>query len=497
MATGDIGAVLDTLEFDTATGQSPHMVRVSGDVYACAYSGFGSDGFLTTFTIDSTGAIGNSVIDTLEFDTSSSFNPKIRNISGDVYAIVYDATGSFTKIVTVDIDSSGNIGAAVIDSFSTAGGGTSLPSRLASVSGDVYACAHTNPGNDGEIFTVDIDSAGNIGAAAIDTLAFDTRGQTADLINISGTTYAVAYKGPTGGDLLTFSIAANGTISGALDTLNFDSEAVYTRILNVSGDVYVIAYRGPGGDGFAKTMTIAADGSIGAVIDTLEFETLNCDFPDTVNVSQDVFAVVYMRTNFTTGIAKSFTVGSTGAFSVVLGRLEFESTTFGTYPTAIVVSGTDILCAVYEGPSQDGFAKTFTVEVALVPTVSTQAPTDIAATTATGNGTIAALGAAAVTEHGHVWATTVDPNTSDSKTTLGAGSLGPFTSSITGLTEGTKYFVRAYATNSEGTSFGEGVSWVSGASWSVLEWGDLAVIQNRLHYVGRNGQEYTIQGIVV
>ncbi|KKM60901.1 hypothetical protein LCGC14_1537070, partial [marine sediment metagenome] len=28
MATGDIGSVLDTLEFDTATGQSPHMVRV-------------------------------------------------------------------------------------------------------------------------------------------------------------------------------------------------------------------------------------------------------------------------------------------------------------------------------------------------------------------------------------------------------------------------------------------------------------------------------------
>ncbi|KKL25321.1 hypothetical protein LCGC14_2406480, partial [marine sediment metagenome] len=318
------------------------------------------------FTVDSAGTIGDSVIDTLEFDVTACANPKVRHISGTVYAIVYMNVSNATLIVTVDIDSSGNIGAAVIDSFSTTGSANSLPSRLVSVSGDVYACAHTNPGNDGEIFTVDIDSAGNIGAAAIDTLAYDTRGQTADLINISGTTYAVAYKGPTGGDLLTFSIAANGTITGALDTLNFDSQAIYTRILNVSGDVYVIAYQGPDGDGFAKAMTIASNGTIGAVIDTLEFEATNAGFVDMTNAGGGVFAVCYRKSN-ASGFIVTFTVSSGGAFSAVIGTLEFETTEIQTYPTIIRISNSSIVCVVYEGPNVDGFAKTAAVSALLEP----------------------------------------------------------------------------------------------------------------------------------
>ena len=360
MAIGDIGSVLDTLEFDPVVGQSPHMVRVSGDVYACAYGGSGSHGFVTTFTVDSAGTIGNSVIDTLEFDVTACANPKIRLISGDVYAIVYMNASNATLIVTVDIDSSGNIGAAVIDSFSTAGGGNSWPSRLVSVSGDIYACAHTNPGNDGEIFTVDIDSVGNIGAAAIDTLAYDTRGVTADLINISGTMFAVAYQGEgIDGWVATFNIATNGTIDAAVTaTLEFDtSSCTYPRILPVSGDVFVIAYKGADGDGFAKTLSITAAGAISAVINTLEFETTNADYVDMTNAGEAVFAVSYRKSN-ASGFIITFTVSLGGIFSAVIGTLEFETTEIQAYPTIITISGSSIVCVVYQGPDVDGFAKT-------------------------------------------------------------------------------------------------------------------------------------------
>ncbi len=54
-ATDSIGqitdAVIDTLEFDTNTGAAPDIVPVSGDVYAIAYQGQGSDGFLKTVEI--------------------------------------------------------------------------------------------------------------------------------------------------------------------------------------------------------------------------------------------------------------------------------------------------------------------------------------------------------------------------------------------------------------------------------------------------------------
>ncbi len=50
---GNLSAVVDTLAFDASVGQTPHIVRVAGDIYAVAYTGVGSDGYVTTFTIDS------------------------------------------------------------------------------------------------------------------------------------------------------------------------------------------------------------------------------------------------------------------------------------------------------------------------------------------------------------------------------------------------------------------------------------------------------------
>ncbi|MBP7653540.1 right-handed parallel beta-helix repeat-containing protein [Candidatus Dependentiae bacterium] len=99
----------------------------------------------------------------------------------------------------------------------------------------------------------------------------------------------------------------------------------------------------------------------------------------------------------------------------------------------------------------------------IVPTVTTQAVSSIASTTATGNGNVTALGSPNPTQHGHCWNTSTNPTTANSNTTLGAkGSTGAFTSSLTGLTAGTLYYVRAYATNTQGTAYGSNVSF-----WTV------------------------------
>jgi len=92
------------------------------------------------------------------------------------------------------------------------------------------------------------------------------------------------------------------------------------------------------------------------------------------------------------------------------------------------------------------------------PTVTTQAVTNITTTAATGNGNITALGIPNPTQHGVVWGTSLNPTLDNNKTTDGAVSaMGAFTSSMTGLTPGTLYHVRAYATNAVGTVYGEDV----------------------------------------
>lgn len=98
-----------------------------------------------------------------------------------------------------------------------------------------------------------------------------------------------------------------------------------------------------------------------------------------------------------------------------------------------------------------------TISSAVVPTVTTTAITGIEDTIATGGGNVTDDGGATVTVRGVCWSTSENPTIADDKTDDGTGE-GAFASAITGLTDDTTYYVRAYATNSVGTSYGDQVS---------------------------------------
>ena len=90
--------------------------------------------------------------------------------------------------------------------------------------------------------------------------------------------------------------------------------------------------------------------------------------------------------------------------------------------------------------------------------VTTQAVSDISADSALGHGNITLLGTDAPTQHGHCWDTEHSPSITNSKTELGAPTqTGAYSSELTGLSAATTYYVRAYATNSTGTVYGDEV----------------------------------------
>ena len=88
------------------------------------------------------------------------------------------------------------------------------------------------------------------------------------------------------------------------------------------------------------------------------------------------------------------------------------------------------------------------------PIVTTADVTDITQTTAVSGGNVTDDGGAAVTARGVCWSTSQNPTISDNHTSDGNGT-GSFTSNLTNLTANTTYYVRAYATNENGTSYGE------------------------------------------
>ncbi|MEI7718880.1 MAG: prepilin-type N-terminal cleavage/methylation domain-containing protein [archaeon] len=105
----------------------------------------------------------------------------------------------------------------------------------------------------------------------------------------------------------------------------------------------------------------------------------------------------------------------------------------------------------------------------ILPTVSTTTPiTNITRTTATGGGNVNSDGGASVTARGIVWSTSINPTIAlTTKTNNGTGT-GVFSSNITSLTCNTLYHVRAYATNSVGTSYGSDVTFTTSACSNII-----------------------------
>lgn len=88
------------------------------------------------------------------------------------------------------------------------------------------------------------------------------------------------------------------------------------------------------------------------------------------------------------------------------------------------------------------------------PTVTTAEVSALATNSATSGGEVVSDGGASVTARGVVWATSEDPTVEDSKTEDG-DDVGEFVSQLTDLNPGTTYYVRAYAVNEAGVSYGE------------------------------------------
>ena len=109
-----------------------------------------------------------------------------------------------------------------------------------------------------------------------------------------------------------------------------------------------------------------------------------------------------------------------------------------------------------------GTELSFTTASISVPTViTTPTVTSITLISAVSGGTITSDGGAGITAKGVCWSTSPTPTVSlTTKTDEGAG-IASFVTNITNLTAGTTYYVRAYATNSTGTGYGDAVSFTT------------------------------------
>jgi len=130
-------------------------------------------------------------------------------------------------------------------------------------------------------------------------------------------------------------------------------------------------------------------------------------------------------------------------------------------------------------------------ELGTDPVVTTSTMYSVSTTSAVAAGNITSLGVPNPTAHGVCYNTTGSPTTADSTTDEGAAAAtGAFTTAMSSLTLGTKYYVKAYATNTNGTSYGSEITFIAGEKWYPTD--PTTRVTSLVHRFDRSAGIYTL-----
>jgi hypothetical protein len=406
------------------------------------------------------------------------------------YSVALSADGG-TAIVGANGKNSGR-GAAFV--FTGSGSSWSQPAELTASNG----ADHDNFG-----FSVALSAAGNtalVGAAGKNSAYVFTR---------SGSNWTQQ------GDALTPSDVASGDNFGFSVALGADGDTALIGAFGKNsgqGKVYVFARSastwalqgeltagGAAGDGFGVSVGLGANGDT-AIIGaygrnsyrgaayiftragsswtqqggplTAHNGVASDYFGNSVSLSADGDIALIGADGRSSSLGAAYVFTRSGAVWTEQGQGEISAdpgVSGGRFAYSLALSG-DGSTAVCGAIAIDEWRGSFYVFAfqRVKPTVVTS-PTITGVTTeaAAGGGNVTAEGWASVTARGVCWGTSANPTTADSCNSDGSTGLGDFTRSITGLSPATTYHVRAYATNTGGTAFGDDVTFSTDAVLNV------------------------------
>ena len=164
-------------------------------------------------------------------------------------------------------------------------------------------------------------------------------------------------------------------------------------------------------------------------------------------------------------------VSSTGSYSInsnTVNGMSFSSsgafTATGPQPVSLVGTGTPSTAGSFSFNTAVSGGCTFDISVVnpagSLAQLTTTVASGITCTAAISGGNITNDGGSAITARGICYSTTADPTIANTVVNSGSG-IGSFSANITGLAAGITYHVRAFATNTAGTAYGNDISFTT------------------------------------
>jgi hypothetical protein len=368
LAAGDIGTVLDTLEFDTSKAEFIRILRRTSTIAVIFYADIGSNQKLVTVEVSKQGAITDAVKDTCSFNgawagylsmawraTGSLVLAGRMNLNGGAYN---------TWAATVSVGEAGQLPSSPVDTLQI---GTTYTgsSGLVHLQGGVLLLSYTESDSHGYLATFACTPAGSLPALVTDTYEFED-GVTDHhhLIKVSDTIVALVYKDASGdGWLKTFQVSTGGIITAsALDSLEFEPDTCYRpHIVHLLGDVYVVAWADASTYGQIITISIDSSGNIGAVpLDSWQYATPRATGPAMAKLSDSVIILKYAD-NTPDAVVTTITIAADGTIT----KTPIDTLIYATSPasyTQICHMIGNIYLFPYSGAGNDGFVKSIAIE---------------------------------------------------------------------------------------------------------------------------------------
>jgi hypothetical protein len=380
----------------------------------------------------------------IQFDTEA---PVI--VAGTTYSRAFSAAGLHSwKVLATN--ASGNSDWSAVRTFTVVTDIPVIKTKVLTVTPDNTLNLGTVTVNNSNSKTIELLNSGN---SVLKVTSVTLTGANADQFNLSGssgTSFDIA-AGATVKLTISFTPTSAGLKNASLTIANNSDNAQPSKIITLSGTGTLLPTR---------TLTVDPD---------VQFDFGN------LNVNSFADKIFTLQNNGTasisfTGIALSglnsdqFTIlNAINNFDLEAGgnrqiTIRFKPLSAGVKSALLMMSNN----ADNASPSKQitlsgsGIAQ----QIFALPTVVTTTISGVSSNAATSGGNVTSDGNAAVTAKGICWSKAENPIITDSRTIDGTG-IGSYVSAISGLTPGTVYHVRAYATNSVGTSYGPDIQFTT------------------------------------